>query len=253
MDKEYLEKKMANEKVFHDKKFSSQHERKSYYDAGFRSIVFQNFMESIGDIEGKKVLEYGCGNGWFTKKLAENGAEVWAFDISDEAIKRTYEFMTRLKLENKLHLSQMSAEKLTYDSEMFDIAVGNAILHHVDLAASLKELNRVLKDGGKAFFTEPLGHNPILNIYRLLTPQLRSKDEKPLSFKQYDMIHDIFPKFKHHEYYLTAILAVLWHYVGFDNIMLKSRDWLYRLDKIILKIFPFLKKYCWYSILEIEK
>lgn len=253
MANEYLESRLVNEKHFHDKKFSAQNEMKSYYDVGFKSIVFNNFMEKIGDLEGKKVLEYGCGNGWFTKKLLEKGAEVWAFDISDEAIKRTYEFLARLKLPKKFHLSQMSAENLTYDSEIFDIAVGNAILHHVDLPACLEGLNRVLKDRGKAFFTEPLVHNPVLNIYRILTPQLRSKDEKPLSFTQYKLILDMFPKFKHSEYYLTAILAVLWHFIHLDNLMLKSRDMLYEFDKRIIKISPYLKKYCWYSILEIEK
>ncbi|GAG19832.1 unnamed protein product, partial [marine sediment metagenome] len=127
------------------------------------------------------------------------------------------------------------------------------ILHHVDLAASLKELNRVLKEGGKAFFTEPLGHNPILNIYRMLTPQLRSKNEKPLVFKQFELILDHFPRFKHHEYYLTAILAVAFHFINLDHLMLKSRDLLFRFDKEILRILPFLRRYCWYTILEIEK
>ena len=78
-----LEKRQGSEQAFHDQRFSSEKRRKSYYDFGFKSIVFNRMMNKLGDIQSMKVAEFGCGDGWFSKKLAEKGAEVWTFDISN--------------------------------------------------------------------------------------------------------------------------------------------------------------------------
>ena len=248
-----LEKRQVSEEAFHDRKFSSIKSKKSYYDFGFKSIVFNRMMNKIGDMQSKRVAEFGCGDGWITKKLAEKGAEVWTFDISNEAVGRTRALVNDLDLQEKVHVSQMPAEKLKYDSDMFDLIVGNAILHHVDLVETLKEIRRVLKRGGRAYFTEPLGHNPVLNLYRKMTPSIRSKDEMPMRFEQFSLIEEYFPKFEHEEYYLTAIFSVLWHFIGINTLMLKSRDILFKMDEKILHSLPSLRKYCWYSILKIEK
>jgi ubiquinone/menaquinone biosynthesis C-methylase UbiE len=247
-----LEKRQDAEKKFHDRKLSS--ERKyNYYSLGFTSIIFKALMSKIGNLEDKKVMDFGCGEGWLTKIIVNKGAEVWAFDISDEAVKKTQAMVKSLNLQNRVHVEQMSAEALNYDSNMFDLIVGNAILHHVDLVASLNEIKRVLKKGGKAYFMEPLGHNPLLNLYRKMTPHLRSKDEMPICFEQFSIIKDSFPKFKHYEYYLISLLALIWYFLGINNLVLKTRNILFPLDKVILRVFPNIRRFCWYSILEVEK
>jgi len=248
-----LKNRQNSEILFHDKKFSQSEKRQTYYDFGFKSIVFNRLMDEIGGIENKKVAEFGCGDGWFTKKLANKGAEVWTFDISIEAVNSTKVLIEKHNLQDRVHVGQMPAEKLTYDSDMFDLIVGNAILHHVDLVEALREIRRVLRAGGKAYFTEPLGHNPVLNLYRKRTPNIRSEDETPLRFEQYSLIQEYFPKFEHEEFYLTAVLSVLWHFLGFNSLMLKSRDILFKMDEKILHFVPSFRKYCWYSILKIEK
>jgi len=252
IDMDPIRERQEAEKIFHNRKFSRER-KKNYYDLGFKKIIFNSMMRNIGDVEGKKVLEFGCGEGWLTKILASRGAEVWAFDISKEAIRTAQGYLQSKNLQTKVHLSQMTAEKLTYDSNMFDLVVGNAILHHIDLYEGIKQIKRVLRDGGKAYFMEPLGHNPLLNLYRLMTPNKRSKDEAPLRFEQLAIIKESFCKFSHEEYYLTAMLGLFWHFFGMNNIMLKTRDLLFKLDQIILRNFIFLRKYCWYSILEFEK
>jgi ubiquinone/menaquinone biosynthesis C-methylase UbiE len=236
------------ERVFYNKKYAVKR-KKDYYAAGVKKIIFDNMMEKIGNIEGKRVLEFGCGSGWFTKVLAAKGAEVWAFDISNEAVKNARDLIESHNLEHRVHVDRMAAEDLDYDSNMFDLVVGNAVLHHVDLNLCVNEIKRVLKDRGWAYFMEPLGHNPFLNAYRRLTPGLRSKDEVPFRFEQFSYIRKCFPEFEHEEYYLTAMLALFWHFVGMRRLMLKTRDVLFRLDRRIIATFPKLSKYCWYSIL----
>ena len=247
------EKQQESEKEFFNKVFASE-KKSSYYSLGFTSIIYNCLMSKIGNLEGKKVVDFGCGEGWFTKKLANQGAEVWAFDISDEAVKKTIAMVENLNLQHRVHVDQMPAESLSYDSDSFDYVVGTAILHHTDFNASIKEIHRVLKKEGKAYFMEPLGHNFLLNWYRKKTPYSRSPDEKPLLFKDFKKIKKLFNKFDHEELYLLVLLALIWHFlVRSDRLMLKTRDILNKVDGLILRLFPFLKKYCWYTILIMEK
>ena len=52
----------------------------------------------------------------------------------------------------------------------------------------LDEIHRILKSKGNLIFIEPLGTNPIINLYRKLTPKSRSKDEHPLINKDFKYI-----------------------------------------------------------------
>ena len=247
-----IKKRQEIESDFHDKKFGS-HREKDFYAYGFTSIIFNNLMRRIGNVDGKKILDFGCGEGWLGKLLASQGAEVWAFDISHEAVELTKSRFNNLNFRHKIHVNQMAAENLSYDSNTFDLIVGNAILHHIDLYTGLKEIKRVLEKGGKAYFMEPLGHNPFLNLYRFITPEKRTRNETPIRFEQFSIMREFFPNFTHEEYYFTAIFALFWYFIGRNNLMLKTRDILYKLDRVILRNFKFARKYCWYSILEFEK
>jgi ubiquinone/menaquinone biosynthesis C-methylase UbiE len=252
MDQRTLDVKQGTEKVFHDKKFSSER-RKNYYDLGFTNIIVKRMLAEMGDLSGKRVVEFGCGTGWFTRKLAQKGAYVWAFDISDEAVKRVTALVKGSEIEGRVRVDRMEGEKLSYDSNMFDCVTGIAVLHHLDLRESLKEIKRVLKVGGKAYFVEPLGHNPLLNLYRNRTPHLRSKDEMPLRFEQFPVIYSTFSRFEHKEYYLTSLFALFWYFIGLNGLVLKTRDILNKLDQTILSVLPPLNKYCWYTLLIMEK
>jgi hypothetical protein len=44
-------------------------------------------------------------------------------------------------------------------------------------------MTKILQPKGKAIFIEPLGHNFLINLYRRLTPNIRSADEHPLLAK----------------------------------------------------------------------
>lgn len=78
------------------------------------------------------------------------------------------------------HYLEMDAEHLDFDDRSFDLVFGSGILHHLDLEVALAEVSRVLTDGGSAVFFEPMGHDPAINLYRRLTPAMRTPDEHPL-------------------------------------------------------------------------
>ena len=241
------------ERDFHNQRFSSDNDRTPYRHTGFKSDIFSRMLEVMGDIEGKKVVEIGCGEGWLTRILAKKKADVYSFDISDEAINTVRSRLKEEGLSDRVTLERMAAEELTYPSDTFDLVVGSAILHHLDLEISAKEIWRVLKPGGKGYFMEPLGHNPALNLYRKLTPHLRSPDEQPLLWHHMNIYHRQFSKFVHEEFYLVSFLSLFWYFLNRDKFVQRTRDLLLPLDHMVLSLIPGMRKYCWYSLMILEK
>lgn len=47
---------------------------------------YPSLFRFIGDVEGKRILDMGCGDGTISRRLAENGAKVLAFDIAEKQI-----------------------------------------------------------------------------------------------------------------------------------------------------------------------
>lgn len=105
------------------------------------------------------VLEIGCSRGYFTNDLISlpgSIEKITAIDVSSELISIAKENSKSDKVEFLVE----NAEKMSFSDSSFGAAVGNAVLHHLDLARVLSELNRVLSPGGKIFFAEPNMLNP---------------------------------------------------------------------------------------------
>jgi ubiquinone/menaquinone biosynthesis C-methylase UbiE len=98
----------------------------------------------------EKVLEVGCGTGFFLLNLAQAGVigEAHCTDISSGMVDMCVENGRRLGLE--VHGRVADAEALPYDDAEFDLVIGHAVIHHLpDLETTFKELARVLKPGGR--------------------------------------------------------------------------------------------------------
>jgi 2-polyprenyl-3-methyl-5-hydroxy-6-metoxy-1,4-benzoquinol methylase len=111
---------------------------------------------------GMIVLELGCGTGYFTQELARSGADVVAIDVSPELLEIARSNCSapnvRYQIEN--------AYGLSYPEAVFDSVVGSSVLHHLEIAAALRNIYRVLKPGGTIYFTEPNMLNPQIAIQK---------------------------------------------------------------------------------------
>jgi len=241
------------EKVFHDKIFSQHSHGPSHYSLNPTFHIFLKMMELLGDIKGKKILECGCGNGWVTAELAYAGGSVHAFDISSEAVKSTKDFLARKNLGKDCLIEVKSAESIDYQDNTYDIVLGFAILHHLDLDKTIPEIHRVLKPSGIAIFAEPLEGNPFLRLYRKLTPQYRTPDEKPLVVREFASHLQEYASFTHHEFYLTALFPLFVSNFKLFRSASKLLKSCIKFDEYLFRNFPFLKKWAWYSILVIKK
>jgi len=251
-----LEEKHARERQFHDSKYSETGGAlyPAHYKLNPTYAVYKAMLAEIGDVRDKHVLELGCGEGWITRDLAAAGARVFAFDISEQAVENTQRVLEIAGLATHCDLRVMAAEKLDYPDGTFDVVVGFAIIHHLDLRKALAEVARVLKPGGTAVFAEPLGTNPIVNLYRRLTPQYRTADERPLVLTEFSKLLGEFRRFSHREHYLFAMSGLLLAYVPGGRIFFPAVNrTLLAIDRLVMRMAPRLSSWAWYSIIRLEK
>ncbi|TRD22690.1 bifunctional 2-polyprenyl-6-hydroxyphenol methylase/3-demethylubiquinol 3-O-methyltransferase UbiG [Palleronia caenipelagi] len=109
--------------------------------------------------QGKKVLDLGCAGGFMAEALAERGANVTGIDPAAEAIAaaRAHAEAGGLTIRYDVGVG----EDLPYESGHFDAVVCVDVLEHVqDLDQVLREVERVLKPGGRFLF-DTLDRNPV--------------------------------------------------------------------------------------------
>lgn len=148
----------------------------------------------ISCMRGKYVLDYGCGWGDESFKYLEAGAKVSGIDISAKHIESAELRAKSLNInEHQYSFNVMDAHKLQFDADVFDYVIGYGILHHLNQDVALSEIYRVLSSGGEAIFFEPLADNPLLKLFRFLTPSARTEDEAPLSAADLMRYKSLFP------------------------------------------------------------
>jgi 2-polyprenyl-3-methyl-5-hydroxy-6-metoxy-1,4-benzoquinol methylase len=130
------------------------------------------------DLAGKSVLVLGCGFGDDAIRVALLGAQVSACDLSPESLAIAQERARRAGV--AVDFAAMPAEALTYPQDSFDAVVFVDILHHVDIAATMAEVARVLKPGALVIGDELYTHTRLQAIResapvsRVLYPLMRS-------------------------------------------------------------------------------
>lgn len=241
--------RLEREREYHNKAFA-QDIRKSvdkFYET-IESSRHAHWHALMPLNPGIKVLEYGCGPGSAAFELARQGAQVVGIDISDVAISQS---AAKAKSENLvIDFRRMNAEQLEFDDNTFDIIVGSAILHHLDLDKAYSELHRCLKPGGKAVFIEPTGHNPLINCYRKMTPKLRTVDEKPMKRKDFRKASSYFSEVSVDYYNLFTTVAVVFRKRPYFKNLLAA---LSRLDQWTFRWIPGLKYWGWMAVMILHK
>jgi exopolysaccharide biosynthesis WecB/TagA/CpsF family protein len=104
-------------------------------------------IDEMLDLEGKHVLDLGCGNGCYTAELARRAASVCGVDIQRPHLKAFQQPIPRV---------QAAGENLPFASESFDVVTMIEVLEHTrNEERVLKECFRVLKPGGFAVLFVP--------------------------------------------------------------------------------------------------
>jgi ubiquinone/menaquinone biosynthesis C-methylase UbiE len=222
-------------------------------DADFRAyarrvVTMTGIADFLGDLRDREVLELGCGMGEITTLLARSRARVTAIDISPRSVSVARRRAQLHGVACRIRLVSTAAERLPFEDESFDIVVGKAVLHHLDVTRAAPELHRVLRDGGRAAFSEPLGTNPMLTFARdhLLYPHKHPRGaDVPLSYEAVRAWEAPFFAAWHRE---VQLLSMAERALG-CHPMPRLR----RADEWLLARVPVLGRFCRYVVLSMVK
>lgn len=126
-----------------------------------------NYIEELAGLDGKNVLDVGCGGGILSEGMAARGANVTGIDLSDRALKVA-----------KLHLlesgRQVEYRKITTESiakeqpHHYDVVTCMEMLEHVpDPISIVKACANLTKPGGWVFFST-INRNPKSYLFAII-------------------------------------------------------------------------------------
>ena len=123
----------------------------SNYDTTRRLETLIDFF--LGDValEGKQVLDVGCGLGFFSERLHARGAEVTACDLGPNLVERT-----RARVGCEAVVADALRLEQQFGPERFDIVVSSECIEHTpDPLLAVRQMAAVLKPEGLLSLSTP--------------------------------------------------------------------------------------------------
>lgn len=268
------ERLKAAEREFHDRVYTAQWplpetpdayldlfrrwQTTPFYEGGWSywGDVRREALAMVGEVKGKRLLDYGCGGGECALFFAMHGAEVTGFDLSPQGVEMARRRFAQYGIAAQLDV--MDAEKLSYPDRSFDVLLGVGVLHHVIKYPGVAEnAARVLKPGGRAIFVETLWDNPLINLARRFTKIDEEAGDAPLTrraileFARPFSAVRIYPR---HLLYMLKRIAKLPR-VDWGEPCRPRPLWqfVYRCDLALLRILPQLQRMCGEVIVELTR
>jgi SAM-dependent methyltransferase len=131
------------------------------YAAGIDAAPYNALYERpamlslLPEVAGARVLDAGCGAGWYTEQLLARGAHVTAIDESAALVRHTRQ---RVGDAADVRVHDLSQPLSCAEDASFDGIVSALVLHYLrDWSAPLAEFRRILKPGGWLLFST---HHP---------------------------------------------------------------------------------------------
>jgi ubiquinone/menaquinone biosynthesis C-methylase UbiE len=124
-------------------------------------------LQALVALEGRRVLDVGCGRGEVVLGIARLGADATGLEISDELLAPAREADT----DHEASWVVGAAQELPYDDATFDLVLFMKSLHHVaiaEMAPALADARRVLRADGQVYVAEPLLAGSFHELVRLI-------------------------------------------------------------------------------------
>lgn len=126
-------------------------------------------LSLLPSVEGKRVLDAGCGPGVYALWLVEQGAQVVGIDASPNMVALAAE---RLRRAAEIHIADIRKPLDFLDTDDFDVILSTLVLDYVeDWSQPFSEFHRLLRQDGVLVFScgHPLGdfyrHREIANYF----------------------------------------------------------------------------------------
>ncbi len=243
-----LDERKQKELAFHDAYRAgtgSGYANKKYYSSATLSQKY--ILRWIGEnAAGRIFLDYACGDGRYAILAAKGGAKLAiGIDISAVSVTQAKQQAEREGVSANTYFVQADAEDTKLPASSIDRVICSGMLHHLDLPRAFSELKRVLRPGGKILAVEALAYNPLIKLYRALTPLLRTQWESShiLNLKDLRFAEKFFEVGNIRYWHLSSILAT------YAKGLLPALN---ALDGLLTKI-PYLQRMAWMFSFELTK
>jgi SAM-dependent methyltransferase len=187
---------------------------------------------------GRVVLDYACGAGDYTVLAAEAGAKLAVgLDISRTSVENCRRRAREAGLAENTFFVQGDCENTELPDGSVDTVICSGMLHHLDLSYAFPELRRIMRPGGKLIAMEALDYNPIIKLYRKLTPKMRTQweTEHILSLDDVKFARRFFDLEEVRYWHLFSIMTTPLRNTALFGAALKMAD---ALDSVLLRIPP---------------
>lgn len=221
----------------------------AYYDQYIHSLTKNIFRYA----EGKHVLELGSSS-WYRYIYSNNikPKKITCINISNAELEKGIRLAKSTREITNIEFMIMDANNLAFEDRTFDMVFGGAILHHINYFKAIAEIHRVLKKDGQIMFHEPLGINPMGKLVRILTPDARTKDEKPLGYRELHALDDLFKTEYYYEQLLSVPLGMISRYFCKNPRNLLTK-YAYYMDRFIDKNIGILRPFYRYVLIHGKK
>jgi len=155
----------------------------------------EKVLEHLGDIKGKTIMDIGAGSGYFSMKLAKEGAQVIAADVSDE-----FQAVLKKRIEDN-NLENIELRKIPYnnanlaDNEVDMVLIVNTYHHIENRVDYFSKVKKGIKPDGELvvidFFKKELPVGPPAN-HKIDLESVKSELEKA-GYTQLDVNIDLLP------------------------------------------------------------
>ncbi|MEN8246615.1 MAG: class I SAM-dependent methyltransferase [Thermodesulfobacteriota bacterium] len=134
-------------------------------------------IDEFVKLEGKQILEVGCGDGRLTAFLAQKADKVTAIDPEENQIKAAKAAVQGADFQIGY------GEALAFPEESFDLVFFSYSLHHQNCSTALSEARRVLNAKGEILIIEPTvnsEYTKLVTIFQNEEPALLKKAQKAI-------------------------------------------------------------------------
>lgn len=124
-------------------------------------------LAQLVELDGRDVVDVGCGDGALARRLAALGAHVTGVEVSSAAVARA---RAHAPVADERYV-EGTGQALALPDASADVVVFMQSLHHVPAAAmdaALAQAARVVRPGGVVYVQEPLPEGPFFALVRLV-------------------------------------------------------------------------------------
>ncbi|QRM29699.1 bifunctional 2-polyprenyl-6-hydroxyphenol methylase/3-demethylubiquinol 3-O-methyltransferase UbiG [Microvirga sp. VF16] len=143
---------MTTQNIYDDPGFFENYSRLPRSQDGLSAAPeWPSLRALVPDLSGRRIIDLGCGYGWFCRWAREHGAQcVLGLDVSERMLARAAEMTS----DPGITYRRADLEQLDLGTETFDFAYSSLALHYIkNLPGLLTELHRALTPGSKFVFS----------------------------------------------------------------------------------------------------